>query len=121
MTEKKKHTCKFKRLRYKSGNVTLFCTDPDCNKKINPALAVGKRCICWRCGEEFILNEYSIRLSKPHCVNCHKGKDSSNFSEETTDLSHLKSDMKNLIEPTTSLSERLSNTIREASKQEDEI
>jgi hypothetical protein len=69
-----KHIHKFKRLKYKSGNVTFFCTLPDCSQKINPALALGKRSLCWRCGDEFIMNEYSLRLAKPHCENCHKPK-----------------------------------------------
>ena len=69
-----KHICKFKRIVYKSGNAIFFCTLPDCNKKINPALALGKRSICWRCGEPFILTEYSLRLAKPHCDACHKPK-----------------------------------------------
>lgn len=74
MAKTQKHTHKFKRLKYKSGNVTFFCTLPDCSQKINPALALGKRSICWRCGEEFIMTEYALRLAKPHCENCHKPK-----------------------------------------------
>ena len=73
---KQKHTHKLRRLRYKSGNVVLFCALPDCNFKCNPPLAFGKRSICWRCGDEFIMNEYSIRLAKPHCMGCHKSKES---------------------------------------------
>ncbi len=68
------HTHKFKRLVYKSGNAIFFCCLPDCSTKINPALALGKRSICWRCGQEFILNEYSLRLARPHCSQCHKPK-----------------------------------------------
>ena len=76
MTEKKKekHVCKFKRKRYKSGNEVFFCTLPDCNKKCDPSLLLGKLCICWKCGEVFPLNEYSLRLAKPHCEGCHKSK-----------------------------------------------
>lgn len=83
-----KHTHKYKRVRFKSGNVVLFCVLPDCSNKINPALALGKRSICWRCGEEFILNEYSLRLAKPHCEDCHKPKKNVDVFptiEETTD------------------------------------
>jgi len=69
---KEKHVHKFKKIKYKSGTSIFFCTLPDCNVKVNPALALGKRCICWRCGEEFILTEYALRLVKPHCENCHK-------------------------------------------------
>lgn len=71
---KTQHTHKFKRLKYRTGNITFFCALPDCNVKINPSLALGKRSLCWRCGEPFILTEYSLRLAKPHCESCHKPK-----------------------------------------------
>src|SRR5882762_4608159 len=69
-----KHIHKLKRHTHKSGTSVYFCTLPDCSYKVNPALALGKRSICWRCGESFILAEYSLRLAKPHCENCHKPK-----------------------------------------------
>ena len=68
------HTHKLKRLKYKSGNTIFFCCLPDCTFKTNIALALGKRSLCWRCGQEFILSEYSLRLAKPHCENCHQPK-----------------------------------------------
>lgn len=73
---KEKHTHKFKRLKYKSGNVIFFCSLPDCTFKTNIALALGKRSICWRCSQPFIMNEYSLRLAKPHCDSCHRPKES---------------------------------------------
>jgi hypothetical protein len=78
---KEKHTHKFKRLKYKSGNSIFFCALPDCSTKLGTALALGKRSICWRCGEHFIMNEYSIRLAKPHCEACHQSKDSTILPE----------------------------------------
>lgn len=71
---KTQHVHKLKRHRFKTGNTVYFCALPECNFKIAPALALGKRAICWRCENEFILNEYSIRLAKPHCDDCHKSK-----------------------------------------------
>lgn len=68
------HVHKFRRHTYKSGNTMYFCALPDCNAKIAPNLTLGKRSICWRCGDDFIMNEYSIRLAKPHCNACHKPK-----------------------------------------------
>ena len=72
---KEQHTHKLKRHRHKSGNVVYFCCLPDCSYKINPSLALGKRSLCWRCDEPFIMNDYSLRLAKPHCPNCHKSKE----------------------------------------------
>lgn len=103
-----KHTHKLRKVKYKSGNSTFFCV-LDCSFKINPALALGKKTICWRCGEEFFLNEYSIRLTKPHCSRCHKSKDKI----------ELKDIVKDVVSPAAmTLSERLQQTI---SKPDEEI
>jgi ribosomal protein S27AE len=105
---KSQHVHKLKRLVYKSGNTIFFCALPDCSFKINPALALGKRSICWRCGESFIMSEYSLRLARPHCENCHKPK-------KEVDTSSLK-DILETAEHRDgmSLAERLSQTIQQA-------
>ena len=69
-----KHTHKLKRKKYKTGNTIYFCTLPDCHYKIEVELALGKKSICNICGDEFIINEYTLRLAKPHCTNCGKVK-----------------------------------------------
>jgi len=74
----KEHTHKFRRHTYETGSKIYFCTLPKCNKKIKVGLALGKESICWRCGKEFVMNEYSVRLAKPHCEDCHKSKVESN-------------------------------------------
>lgn len=68
-----KHVHKLKRHKFKSGNVTYFCV-LDCSYKVSPAFAIGKSTICNICGDTFIMNEYSVRLAKPHCSSCHKPK-----------------------------------------------
>lgn len=113
---KQKHTHKYRRVRFKSGNTVLFCSLPDCNNKINPSLALGKRSICWRCGEEFFLNEYSIRLAKPHCTNCHKGKNG-----RPIDQGQVNGIINELEGTNISLADRLSETIASAAKQEEDI
>lgn len=80
----KKHIHKLKRHRFGSGNTIYFCTLPDCSYKIKQPLALGKESICNRCGNAFIMNEYSIRLAKPHCTDCHKSKDSIIFNNGST-------------------------------------
>jgi len=72
--QKEQHVHKLKRIKYKSGNSIFFCVLPDCSFKINNVLVLGKRSLCWRCGESFIMDEYSLRLSKPHCPGCHHSK-----------------------------------------------
>jgi hypothetical protein len=71
---KQTHTHKLRRHRYPSGNAVFFCTLPECHYKIDVPLALGKRTICNICGEEFIINEYTIKLAKPHCLDCGKVK-----------------------------------------------
>ena len=120
------HVHKYKRLRYKSGNEIFFCALPDCNQKINPALALGKRSICWRCGESFIMTEYSLRLAKPHCESCHKSKNEKvelNLDGSVMyGLERYQGEDGKKLE--LSLSERLNQTIhnaQEQTEQEEEI
>lgn len=101
-----KHIHKFKRLKYKTGNITFFCALPDCNVKINPALALGKRSLCWRCNEPFIMTDYSLRLAKPHCENCHKPKN----IDDKNDLEVVAQNNNEILHEL-SLSERLQKTI----------
>ena len=75
---KEKHIHKLRRHKYKTGNIIYFCV-LDCSFKVAPALAIGKTTICWICGQPFSMNEYTIRLAKPHCTNCHKPKDGKIF------------------------------------------
>lgn len=69
---------------YKTGSSIYFCVLPDCGYKVATQLALGKRAICWRCHNEFQMNDYSIRLAKPHCDKCHKRKDKNVYSSITT-------------------------------------
>lgn len=70
-----KHIHKLKRHRYaKTKTEVYFCTLPDCQHKIECALAVGKVSICNLCGKEFVMNEYTVKLARPHCEPCSKRK-----------------------------------------------
>lgn len=110
---KTKHTHKLKRITYKSGNTMYFCV-LDCNFKISPALALGKKSICWRCGHEFIMSEYSLRLAKPHCEGCHKPKNADVIEGDDSSLvdKYTYGPVTQETEPT--LAERLAQTIQKA-------
>ena len=112
-----KHIHKLKRHSYKTGNAVYFCSLPDCNFKIGTALSFGKRVICWRCGEPFLMNEYSIRLAKPHCEKCHKPKFEDKISNHSTDdkISTIQPLVKEL-----SLAQRLSKIVSSNSEQDEE-
>ena len=74
MPKSPSHIHRLKRHKYPSGNAIFFCTLPDCHFKIDVPLALGKRTLCNICGVEFIMNEYTIKLTKPHCPDCGKVK-----------------------------------------------
>jgi len=95
---KSQHTHKLKRLKYKSGNAVFFCALADCSYKVNTPLALGKRSICWRCGEDFIMNEYSLRLAKPHCMKCHRLKEERNNIPLDDILSPIQSSIETIEE-----------------------
>jgi len=116
MIDKTKHVHKFKRLKYKSGNIIFFCALPDCSFKTNISLALGKRSLCWRCGEPFIMNEYSLRLSKPHCDGCHKPKIDNSMIVTEVDYENKSITLESAI----SLAERLQQTIQQTQKKEEE-
>lgn len=106
-----KHVHKLKRHMHKSGNATLFCTLPDCQFKINPAFALGKRSICWRCGNDFIMTEYSLRLAKPHCESCHKPKIKNEVISKS-EIAYIEDVIADMSKPAElSLAERLTQMI----------
>lgn len=74
MAKRQIHVHKLKRHKYPTGNAVYFCILPDCHFKIEVALALGKRTLCNTCGEEFIINEYTLKLARPHCDGCGKVK-----------------------------------------------
>lgn len=119
MKAPEKHTHKLKKLVHKSGTVIFFCV-LDCSYKISSALALGKSCICWRCGEKFLMNEYSLRLSKPHCESCHKPKKSVLPGSEIPWI-HEPSEIEKIATvETLSLAERLQQTLNQKLQHEEE-
>src|SRR5204863_7949971 len=64
------HAHKFKRFKYANGTKIFHCILPDCNYKTEVQFSLGKRSTCNRCGDEFIMNEKSLRLKLPHCEEC---------------------------------------------------
>lgn len=71
------HIHKFKRHTFKKRDKTtydvFFCVN-NCTYQVKRELALGKESACWRCGQPFPMNEYSLRLAKPHCPDCQTDK-----------------------------------------------
>ena len=72
MPEIKKHVHRLQRKRYKTGAGYYICTLPDCYFKVNCDLTLNKTSLCNKCGKPFLMNQYSIRLARPHCPECHQ-------------------------------------------------
>jgi len=73
MPKVQEHTHKLKRHIYPNGTKVYFCI-LDCTFKVEAAFALGKVVLCNICNEPFPMNEYSIKLAKPHCNACGKMK-----------------------------------------------
>ena len=80
-----KHIHKLRRRRYQNGTAVFFCVGDDCTFKIGTEFSLGKKNLCWRCGQEFKLTPYSLRLAKPHCEDCHNHKDKPTIKEVRLD------------------------------------
>lgn len=68
----------------------LRCTKPACSHYVAVNMAEGKLCECNRCGNAMILNRETVRLAKPHCVDCIKRKKSADVAAITDFLAENK-------------------------------
>lgn len=71
MSKVRDHIHRLKRTTYSNGTKVYFCLN-DCSYKIEVVFALGKIVECNICGQDFKMNEYSIKLAKPHCNDCGK-------------------------------------------------
>lgn len=67
------HIHKLKRHKYTNGSKVYFCIN-NCTFKVDVPFALGLIVLCNICDEPFTMNEYSIKLAKPHCNKCGKMK-----------------------------------------------
>src|SRR5215510_7678661 len=81
MPKIQQHTHKLKRHKYKTTGHSVFFCVLDCGFKVDTGLSLGRKTICWICGKETTINEYSIRLARPRCNSCIKKKDEPVISE----------------------------------------
>ncbi|SRR5258706_8412020 len=70
MAQAANHIHRLKKHKYNSGQAVFFCTLKDCHYKVEVPFALGKESICNICGSPFIMNEYTLKLIRPHCPNC---------------------------------------------------
>lgn len=66
---------KYRRVKMgKDGSYIVYAC-AHCTHYLARKLAVGKRSICWKCGQVFEMNSDSITVAKPKCFMCRKGRD----------------------------------------------
>jgi len=73
-TKDKNHIHQLRKKKYKTGQAFFYCLGEDCTFRINADLALNKRSLCNICGKPFNMTQYSMRLAKPHCEDCHKSR-----------------------------------------------
>lgn len=71
--EPRNHIHKLRRHTYANKTKVYFCIN-NCTFKVEVPFALGLIVLCNTCGEPFTMNEYSIKLAKPHCNKCGKMK-----------------------------------------------
>ena len=71
---KEQHIHQLRKKKYRTGQAFFYCIGEECAFKINADVALNKRSLCNRCGKPFNLTQYSLRLAKPHCEDCHNKK-----------------------------------------------
>lgn len=52
----------------------FMCAHPDCTHREERKYLKGKRSLCNKCGEEFLLDSYALGTSKPKCIKCRNVK-----------------------------------------------
>lgn len=68
-----KHTHKYVRVKIGKNKRILFkCAIEGCVHTCRPELLVGRKSICNRCGDEFVITKELSELAKPHCFDCTK-------------------------------------------------
>ena len=70
--QKNNHIHQFKRDTYSTGKKFYYCVNGNCTFKIDVRHSLGKFVLCSSCGDKFQMNEYSIRMAKPKCMDCIK-------------------------------------------------
>lgn len=85
MTGSKKHIHKYMRVQLKFAKVWR-CSLPDCYHYMPPhmeEMLIGRKSICWSCGNHFPLDEIAMKEEMPNCFSCRSGATETTFGETT--------------------------------------
>lgn len=71
MSKYQEHAHRYTRVRLGKKDYIVFrCVRPGCAHYIRQELVIGKIAQCWRCDDEFVMNQKTALLKKPHCAKC---------------------------------------------------
>ena len=66
-----KHVHKYEKTSFGKKEYKVFkCMLPDCPHYLQPALTVGRKHLCWGCGDEMIIEKRHLSVNKPKCAKC---------------------------------------------------
>lgn len=72
--EIKKHIHTYRRIP--KSRTLYMCADPHCTHRMSKTFLLGKASLCNKCGDEFELTKYDLKLALPVCArNCSTQKD----------------------------------------------
>jgi len=73
MAKYQEHAHRYTRIKLGKNDYIVFrCVRPGCSHYIRQELVVGKIAQCWRCEGDFVMNQKTAMLKKPHCHKCTK-------------------------------------------------
>lgn len=58
-----------------SGRIIYRCVIPGCTHYLFEEVVAGQQSICNRCEKEFVLTKAAMKRSKPHCLECTRGRE----------------------------------------------
>lgn len=67
----KNHTHQYEKVKWgKNGTVIWKCSLPGCSHYLHVEFILGKACVCFKCGKDFIMTTPKLLRQKPKCDSC---------------------------------------------------
>lgn len=94
---REKHIHQYRRAKLGKEYEIYKCAIPGCAHYISSDLIIGKKNVCWRCGDvHFIVR----KLAKPHCPKCTKSSEvrEESYREIREEIEHKDSHSSNALD-----------------------
>lgn len=74
MTKKQKapiHTHKYEKIKWGTNKTIIWkCALVDCSHYLHVEFILGKKSICWKCGNQFLMTYSKLLRNRPKCDKC---------------------------------------------------